>query len=173
MMPRDPGFELFDDVREVDVRTPSLARVLLALVGAGVLVGITVVVLTTMLTVNQPSADTLCDGADSCTGLTVAQVSGLTALALPGNAEVVSSRYESSDRRILVEATVKLPMGSPNPFEGSSYFVVDETPLDLPAGTQPFGFYAATGEMGALDADGALVDDGFVELVVVRVVRTL
>jgi len=172
MRTRDPDFAVFDDEHDVDVRTPSLARVLLALVGAGVLVAATVIVIASLLTASQPAADTLCGSSDSCTDLTVAQVGSLTALALPFNAEVVSSRYEASARQIVVEATVRLPLGSPNPFDGSAYFVVSETPLDLPSG-EPFGFYAATGEMGALQADGALVEGGTGDVVVVRVVRAL
>lgn len=169
----DDDFAVFDDSRDVDVRSPSLARVLLTLAGAGVLVAVVVVILATLATSGRPEADVLCGGAPLCTDLTVGQVAELSALTLPADAEVVESRYESSAAQILVEATVRLPLGSPNPFDGSAYFVVDESPLDLPADTELFGFYAATGEMGALEADGALVDDGADELVVVRVLRSL
>ena len=165
--------ELFDDESDVESRTPTLARVLLTLAGAGVLVAIVVIILATVATAGRPEAATLCGGAPACTDLTVAQVSELTALALPADATVVESRYESSAEQILVEATVQLPIGSTNPFEGSTYFVVDSTPLELPAGSDPYGYYAATGEMGALTADGALVETTTKQLVVVRVQRIL
>jgi hypothetical protein len=164
---------LFDQSSDVEVRTPTLARVLLTLAGAGVLVAIVVIVLATLATAGRPAPATLCNGLSACSDLTVDQISDLTALALPADAEVLESRYESTLDRILVEATVKLPMGSANPFDESTYFVVDSTPLELPSGTEPYGYYGATGEAGALVGDGALVDDGQFEFVVVRVVRTL
>ena len=172
-MTGNSGLELFDDARDVEVRTPSLARVLLTLAGAGVLAAIVVIIIASVVTADRPSADTLCGGESSCSDLTVTQVGALTALAIPSDAEVVSSRYESSEQQVLVEATVRLTAGSPNPFDGSSYFVVDASPLDLPPGSEPFGYYAATGELGALQADGALVTDDGSDLVIVRVLRTL
>ena len=164
---------LFDQSTDVEVRTPTLARVLLTLAGAGVLVAIVVIVLATFATAGRPAPATLCNGLSACSDLTVDQVSDLTALVLPADSTVLQSRYESTLDRILVEATVKLPIGSANPFDQSTYFVVDSTPLDLPPGTEPYGYYGATGERGALVGDGALVDDGQYEFVVVRVVRTL
>lgn len=172
-MAADDDFALFDDEHDVEVRTPSIARVLLTLLGAGVLAAIVISVLATLLTANQPSAERLCDGQASCTGLSVEQVNGLTALELPLDSEVMASRYDANDDRILIEATVRLPVGSENPFAGGAYFEVDETELTIPRGLTPFGFYAATGELGALQADAALVDDGFTEVALVRVVRTL
>jgi hypothetical protein len=172
-MSDNDDFTVFDQSSDVEVRTPSLARVLLTLAGAGVLVAIVVVVLATLATAGRPAAATLCNGQSACSDLTVDQVSGLTALTLPPESEVLESRYESTAQRILVEATVRLPFGSDNPFEASTYFVVDKTPLTLPTDTEPYGYYAATGEAGSLVADGALVDDGQHEFVVVRVVRTL
>lgn len=172
-MSQNDDFTVFDQSSDVEVRTPTLARVLLTLAGAGVLVAIVVIVLATLATAGRPAAATLCNGQSACTDLTVDQVAGLTALELPAESEVIESRYESSLERILVEATVRLPFGSPNPFDDSTYFVVDETPLQLPADTEPYGYYGATGEGGALVADAALIDDGQYEYVVVRVVRTL
>lgn len=172
-MPRDEGFELFDDEQDVEVRTPTIAKVLLTLVGAGIVAAIVVIVLANVVTFGRPDPETLCDGAASCSDLTVEQVSSLTALELPANADVVSSSYDSTSERILIEATVELPVGSANPFDGSSYFEVDESELDLAANLTPVAFYAATGELGALVADGVLADDGFSELVIVRVVRSL
>lgn len=169
----DDEFEVFRDENDVEVRTPSLARVLLTLAGAGVLVAIVVIVLASLATAHRPAPDILCGGAPSCTGLSTEQVAELTALELPLDAEVMSSRYESSAEQILVEATVRLPIGSANPFEDGPYFVVDETPLTIPGDLSVFGFYAATGELGALQSDGALVDDGMSEIVIVRVQRTL
>lgn len=169
----DDDLDLFADESDVESRTPSLGRVLLTLVGAGVLVAIVVVVLATLATAGRPEAETLCGGAPSCTDLSVAHVSQLTALDLPDNATVVESRYESSAEQILVEATVELPADAVNPFDDSSYFVVDSTPLELPAGSDPFGYYAATGELGALTADGALVETNTGQTVVVRVQRIL
>lgn len=170
----DPDdIELFHDESDVPPHRTSLARVLLTLAGAGLLVAILVIVLTTLATAGQPSVEALCGGEPTCTTLTVQQVSDLTSLALPADSEVVSSLYDSDAVHILVEATVRLPAGSANPFDGGVYFEVDASPLTLPADTTPFGLYGAIGENGALQADGALVTDDTGELVVVRVKRTL
>lgn len=170
----DPDeIDLFDDEKDVETRAPTLGRVLLTLAGAGVLVAIVVIVLATLATSGRPEAETLCGGAPSCTDLSVTHVSELTGLDLPADATVVESRYESSAEQILVEATVELPAGAANPFDESAYFVVDSTSLDLPAGSDPYGYYAATGELGALTADGALVETSTEQIVVVRVLRIL
>ena len=170
----DPDeLDLFDNESEVGETRTGLGRVLLTLAGAGVLLAIVVIVLATVATAGRPEADVLCGGAPSCTGLSAAQVAELSSLDLPADATVVESRYESDADRILVEATVELPFGAANPFDGSSYFVVDSTPLELPTGADPYGYYAATGEMGALTADGALVETTTKQIVVVRVLRNL
>jgi len=172
-MTTDDNFEVFDDERDVEVRTPSLARVLLTLAGAGVLVAILVILLANLVTFDRPAPDTLCDGAASCNDLSVDEVSGLAGIELPPDSEVISSRYESTAEQILVEATVRMPIGSANPFEGGAYFAVDESALTIPNGLSVVGYYAAIGELGALEADAAIADDGMAEIVVVRVVRTL
>jgi hypothetical protein len=165
--------DLFDDESEVVETRMGLGRVLGAHAGAGVLDAIVAIVLATLATAGRPQAETLCGGAPSCTDLSVSQVAQLTGLALPEGSTVVESRYESDAEQILVEATVELPFGAANPFDGGSYFVVDSTPLELPAGSDPYGYYAATGEMGALVGDGALVETTTKQIVVVRVQRTL
>jgi len=170
----DPDrIDLFDDEADVEVRTPSLVRVLLTLAGAGVLVAIVVIVLANLATFDRPPADRLCDGAASCNDLSVDEVNDLAGIELPLDSEVISSHYESTADQILVEATVRMPIGSENPFEGGAYFAVDDSTLSIPNGLEVVGLYAATGEMGALEADAAIGDDGMSEIVVVRVVRTL
>lgn len=162
---------LFDDERDVEVRTPTLARVLLTLLGAGVLVAFAVVVITSLLTAHRTPTGALCTG-DGCGPMSVSQVSEFTGLPLPADAEVTRSAYQSNDERILVEASVRLPPGSPNPFDSGPYAVVGETSLELPPG-EPFGYYEASGEGGSLQADGALVEAVGGDIVVVRVERTL
>ena len=165
--------ELFDDEADVEVRTPSLSRVLLTLAGAGVLVAVVVILLANLVTFDRPAPDTLCDGAASCNDLSVEEVNDLAGIELPLDSEVISSSYESTADQIVVEATVRMPIGSANPFDGGAYFPVDDSSLTVPNGLSVFEYYAAVGEMGALEADAALADDGLAEIVVVRVVRTL
>jgi len=161
---------------------PGWLRVLLTLIGAGVLAAIVIVIISAVLTADQPTAtygpalDEVCGGEASCSDLSLAQVNQLVALELPEGTEIITSRYEEGAESILVEARVALPEGAANPYDGSPYFEVDESKATVvfPAGINIETYYAATGELGALNAEGILGTDGDGRsIVAVHLVRTL
>ena len=170
------------DVAQSSTAGSGWLRVLLALIGAGVLAAVVVVIVSALLTADQPSAtyapsnddDVVCGGEASCTDLTLTQIEQLVALDLPDGTQIVTSRYEQTADAILVEARAALPDGSANPFEGSAYFEVDESKVTVPAGIEPIGTYGATGEQGALNADGILgTDSDGRTIVTVQLTRAL
>ena len=159
----EQDLDVFTEEKDVAERTEhSWPRVLLALVGAGILAAVVVVIVSALLTADQQTATytpnnndgVVCGGEMSCTDLSVEQVEQLVALELPEDTEIITSSYEETDELIVVEARVALPAGAENPFEDSPYFDVESVDTVFPAGIVPVAFYAATGEMGALNADG-------------------
>ena len=160
----------------------SWLRVLLVLIGAGVLAAVVVVVLSAVLTADQPTAtysggeSEVCGGESSCTDLTLDQIQELVALKLPEGSEIITSRYDKTAESITIEARVTLPEGAANPFDDSAYFEVDPSKVTVvfPAGIEPIGYYAATGELGALNAEALLgTNAAGRQVVAVQLVRTL
>lgn len=147
------------EVEDASSSGPGWLPVLLALLGVGVLLALVVIIIAALLSADNPESTTspndgpICGGATSCTDLTVEQIDQLVALELPEGTEVVTSRYEQTEAAIVVEARVVLPVGAANPFEGTAYFEVDQLDTTFPAGIVPIALYAATGELGALNAD--------------------
>jgi len=175
--------DVFTSEQEVAERqASSWLRVLLVLIGAGVLAAVVVIILSAVLTADQPTATysggktEVCGGESSCTDLTLEQIRQLVALELPEGTEVITSRYDTTAESIVIEARIALPEGAANPFDGSAYFEVDPSKVTVvfPAGIEPTGYYAATGELGALNAEALLGTgaDGR-QVVAVQLVRTL
>ena len=175
--------DVFTDEQDVETPTsgPGWLRVVLVLIGAGLLFGIVVVIIAAVVSAGQPTATpagsggtAVCDGETSCSNLSLQRIEELTALDLPEGTEVIASKYEETEDAIVVEARVTLPDGAQNPFDDSAYFEVESVGTSFPAGIIPIAYYAATGELGALNADAVLGtgDDGS-EVVAVYLRRDL
>jgi hypothetical protein len=179
------GVELFADEREVEPTASDRAglwRALVVLLGAGVLLaGVVVAIVSLVTALGSGAVSPGCRlSAASCDELTVAEAAELTAIPFPAGSTVLDAGYSRSATDITVDATVLLPAGSANPFDGSAYFEVDSASIDLPARLEPIGYYSAVGELGALNAEAVYADavsaDGGQQggrVVVVRVHRDL
>ena len=140
--------DLFSDEQLVEPPRSNLSRVLLALIGVGVLVAGAVVVVAVLITSITPSGP---KGGE----LTLAEVESLTALSFPDGTTVTSSNYTSSSARITVDAQLTLPAGADNPFADSAYFPVDEPGFDWTTDElTDVSYFAASGELDTLTADG-------------------
>lgn len=175
-----------DDIfsREVDVApsiaaNPRLLQVVGALVVAGLLIGVLVIVVVTGLSsiVAKPvgPGSVVCGGAAVCSDLSLEQVRSLTAISLPAGSEVRSSSYAETDDIITVTAEVLLPDGAADPFMGTGYGAIGSPNLDWPTDDLTvLNYYAATGEQGTLNAEAVLaIDDRVREVVLVQVTRVL
>ena len=139
---------LFDDERTVEPSRSSTVRVLLALLGVGVLIAGAVIVVAALVTSITPKAP-------SSTELTLTDVEHLTALDFPDGAKLTSSAYSETPSLITVDATVRLPGSAANPFADTAYFAVDEPGFDWPADDlTDVSYFAASGESGTLNAAG-------------------
>ena len=171
--------DLLADEVEVGASTasnPRLMQVIVALVVVGLLVGAAVaIVVSGLSSVTADHSSALCGGASSCTDLTLDQVRSLTAINLPADSEVVESSFEQTDERITVMATVLLPDGADDPFDGTGYGPITTPRLDWPIeDLTVLKYYGATGEQGALNAEAVFaVDDRVREVVLVQITRTL
>lgn len=154
---------------------PRVVQVIAGLLVVGVLVGILASViisgLSTVRVKHDPEAVDC--GAAICKDLTLEQVRTLTGIDLPPDTEVVASRYAETDDLITVTAEVALPDGAENPFEGTNYAAIDTPSQDWRVDDlEVFGYYAASGENGALNAEAVFaLNDHLRVVVLVRVAR--
>ena len=148
-MPADDLDLLAETTEVAPQRTRPLAVIGALALGAGVAT-LAVVVLAHVFTADQEAAPP----RDRV--LTVAEIEQLTALDLPEGAEVVDAEYTEGGDAVEVDATIALPADAGDPFLDSVYYAIDEPTRDWP-GFDGAVFYEATGEFGALNAEGAFV----------------
>jgi hypothetical protein len=157
--------------------SPRLLQVVISLVVVGLLVGAAVIVVVSGLSsvTGVRGGSAVCGGAASCADLSLDQVRSLTAIDLPADSDVVESSYEQTDHLITMTATVWLPDGAADPFDGTGYGQISSPGVDWPIDDLTvLAFYGATGEQGTLNAEAVFaVDDRVREVVLVQVTRTL
>ena len=140
--------DLFDDEQTVEPPRSSVVRVLLALLGIGVLVAGAVIVIAVLITSINPAPP-------ASTELTLTDVEHLTALDFPDGTTLTSSAYSETSSLISVDAQLKLPGSAANPFTDTAYFSVDEPGFAWPTDNlTDISYFAASGESGTLNAAG-------------------
>jgi hypothetical protein len=125
---------------------------LLLLIGALVLVGVLFAAVVVVIVLFLSSAKT-----DSTT--TLEQVATDTAIAFPSGSTLVAADYDRSDEKIVLDAEVRLPDGTGDPFAGTAYIESATATQDWPADLEDPVYYAASGEQGTLNSDAVYATD--------------
>lgn len=154
---------------------PRLPLVISALVVAGLLIGLLVIVVVSGVSTLAPSAGVVCNGETSCSGLSLEQVRTLTGIDLPAVGEVVESSYEETAATVTVSARVRLPEAGPNPFDGTAYREIAAPQQSWPTDDLGvIGYFSVSGDPGSLSGEAVYaVDDYMREIVLVTVHRDL
>jgi hypothetical protein len=172
----DDLFSAEVDVAPSTASNPRLPQVIGALVVAGILLAVVVIVVVTGLSsISTGRGNAICGGEAVCSDLTLDEVRALTAIDLPAGSEVVESSYQETDDLITVTAEVLLPNGADDPFEGTGYGTISTPSLNWKlADLTVLAFYGATGEEGTLNAEAVhAVNDRVREVVLVQITRAL
>ena len=153
-MPAD-DLDLLAETSEVEPHRSRPLAVVGALALAAAVATLVVVVLAHVFTAGQSTA---VGGADR-TQLTVAEIEQFTGLDLPDDAEVTTSFFAESGDSVELSAELTVPEDAANPFDGTAFYEVEDNG-GWPAVADGL-FYEATGEFGALNAEGVYAP-GFV-----------
>jgi hypothetical protein len=111
------------EAREVPPRPRGLARLIAALIGAGLGVGILVAVAAGFCRLTWAP----------CTSLSLASVEDLAGVDLPSGTQVVSGYAQESARSTVFRAEVRLPDGTGSPLWGPYTELVGPQPVLVPA----------------------------------------
>ncbi len=146
--------DLFNDEQLVDQsRSPRLVQVLLGLLAFAVVAAIAVVVVAALISSVTPAPP-------KGHGVTLADVSNLTALDFPQGTKLTGSHYTETAKLITLDAQLTLPRSATNPFAETAYFATDEPGFDWPAGDlTDVSYWSASGELGTLNSAGLFAVD--------------
>jgi hypothetical protein len=171
--------ELFADEVEVPpsvASNPRLLQVIGSLVVVGLIIGaIAVVIVSGISSIAAGGGNAVCGTSRSCSDLSLDEVRTLTAIDLPAGSEILESAYTETDQFSTLTATVLLPDGEDDPFVGTGYGPISAPSIEWPIGDlHVVEFYGATGEQGAVEAEGVFtINDRIRGVVLVQITRTL